>query len=156
MKKAKGKKRSAKKSASKKPAVEQKPVDIIEVRKQIQQIVGNQATSLVEAVLGEGAKGQVSPVKYLFDLTGISAKVPEPEQEEPEKEYLAHMLLKRLGIPIEPVHKEEEDAPLRLLPEEGTEVKQAEPAQAEQPNREAVPEENTQEQQTAGAEGVVG
>ena len=115
MKKASGKsKGKTRKPAKKKPSRRsKKPVDLVEVRKDITEIVGSEATELTKAVVGEGLKGQLAPVKYLFEMTGLYPAMGE-SQAKPEEASLAKTLLHRLGLPTDPVIAPE-DEPRRKL-----------------------------------------
>jgi hypothetical protein len=109
-----GKTRPAKKKSSPKS---KKPVDLVEVRKDITEIVGNEAVELTRAVVLEGRKGQLAPVKYLFEKTGVYPAAGE-SHEKPEEASLAKTLLHRLGLPEDLVVKRDDDEPLKLsLPE---------------------------------------
>ena len=115
MKKATGKpkgktSRPAKKRTSRKS---KKPVDLVEVRKDITNIVGTEATELTRAVVEEGRKGQLAPVKYLFEVAGLYPAA-EGDIAKPEGESLAKTLLHRLGLPEETVVRQEEEPPLKL------------------------------------------
>ena len=72
------------------------------VLKDISALVEANADKLAEAVIGEGMKGQVSPVKYLFEMAHI---YPQPVEAPPSKDEdsLAETLLDRLNIPKTPV-----------------------------------------------------
>ena len=111
MMKKKGKKgkAAAKKIVSKKKATRPKKVkETIELRKDLVKMVKQSAPKMVEAVVGEGKKGQVSPVKFLLELAGVFP-VPEAEVNAPDKheESLAETLLDRLGLPKTPVVADE-------------------------------------------------
>lgn len=112
MKKAAAKSK-AKKTASK-PAKRahsrrsKKPVDLVEVRKDITNIVGSEARELAKAVVEEGRKGQLAPVKYLFEMAGLYPP-PGGVQEKPEEAALAKTLLDRLGLSHQPVTTQEDD-----------------------------------------------
>jgi len=102
MKKAKPKsKGAAKKPAKRSPLRTKKPVDLLEVRKDITNIVGTKAKLMAEAVAGEGLKGQLAPVKYLFEVAGLYPPA-EASEGRPEQDVLARTLLDRLGIPVTP------------------------------------------------------
>jgi hypothetical protein len=111
--KSKGKtSRPAKKKASPKS---KKPVDLAEVRKDITNIVGSEAAELAQAVVAEGRKGQLAPVKYLFEAIGLYP-APQENQPNPEEASLARTLLHRLGIPVNPVIRQEDEPPMKLNP----------------------------------------
>jgi hypothetical protein len=76
-------------------------VDLEAVRRQISELVGNQAVDLVEIAIAEADKGHYPAMKYLFELIGL---YPATEQEVVlGEDSLAKTLLKRLGFPDEPV-----------------------------------------------------
>ena len=111
MMKKKGKKSKAaeKRAVTKKKTTRPKKVkETIELRKDLVKIVKQSAPKMVEAVVGEGKKGQVTPVKFLLELAGVFP-VPEAEVNAPDKreESLAETLLDRLGIPKTPVVADE-------------------------------------------------
>ncbi|MGD0570411.1 MAG: hypothetical protein ABSA78_18565 [Candidatus Sulfotelmatobacter sp.] len=113
MKKTKGKnKQKAKKPAkqstkkpAKTPVIESVPgpeqqVDIVEVRLNINNLVGGSAKDIVAKVI-EVAKttGQLASAKYLFEAVGL---YPASEQRasQPKEDSLAQILLRRLGLPV--------------------------------------------------------
>jgi hypothetical protein len=100
----------AKKKSSRKS---KKPVDLAEVRKEITNIVGSEATELAKAVVEEGRKGQLAPVKYLFEVAGLYPAM-EGSQAKPEEASLAKTLLHRLGILDQPVIIQDDEPPLKL------------------------------------------
>jgi hypothetical protein len=120
MKKAKPKSKvTAKKSAKRSPLRTKKPVDLLEVRKDITNIVGTKAKLMAEAVAGEGLKGQLAPVKYLFEVAGLYPPA-EASEGRPEQDVLARTLLDRLGIPVKPVVSGVEEPALILGAAEAT------------------------------------
>ena len=118
-------KKAAKKSKRKTVSKELNPGQVL---KDISAVVEAQAQELLDAVIGEGKKGQVSPVKYLFEMAHIYPQLPEPVGPSKDEESLAETLLDRLKIPKTPVvHDElqkEED-------EESDQPKKEEAAEAE-------------------------
>jgi hypothetical protein len=116
MKKKKAKSKTAAKKTAKKsePELETKELNPEQVLKNISALVEAQADKLAEAVIGEGMKGQVSPVKYLFEMAHIYPQPPAAIAPNKDEDSLAETLLDRLKIPKTPmVHdelqKEEED-----------------------------------------------
>ncbi len=123
------KKGNKSKAASKKPASRKKSSskgrrgkekDTAEVRQDLVRLVKDAAEAMAAAVVDEGKKGQVSPVKFLLEIAGIFPK-PEAEVNAPDKreESLAETLLDRLGIPKTPVAAEEyakDDEEIVMLP----------------------------------------
>ena len=124
MKKKKAKsKTAAKKTVKKKStkATETKELNPAQVLKDISALVEAEATELAEAVIGEGMKGQLSPVKFLFEMAHI---FPQPTDESltgKDEDSLAETLLDRLNIPKHPqVHdqlqKEEDEDVVVIQP----------------------------------------
>jgi hypothetical protein len=114
MKKAKTKSTKKKKSAEK--ILETKiaePVSLEEVRKKIRAIVSAHAPELTAAIVELGVEGQLAPVKFLFELLGFEHS--DDEEEKPQEDSLALLLLKQLGLPTEPAKEEEDEAPLREM-----------------------------------------
>lgn len=108
MKKAKatGREKSKRRAARKTVRTPKQPVNLDAVRSDISKIVGSQAKEMAKAVMGEGLKGQLAPVKYLFEVSGIYP-APEGTVAQPEEKTLAHRLLRRLGFPTDPVLSDE-------------------------------------------------
>jgi hypothetical protein len=115
-KKAKGKatKRTAKKGASK----NKKELSPAEVRKDIAKMVKSEAEEMATAVIGEGKKGQLATVKYLFEMAEIFPEVTDGSQASADEECLAKTLLRRLDMPDEPVPRDEEDLPNAAVAQE--------------------------------------
>lgn len=115
MKRASGKTKSKTSKAAKKksPGKSKKQVDLVEVRKDIANIVTGAAGDMTKAVVEEGRKGQLAPVKYLFEVAGLYPAL-EGSQAKPEGESLARTLLHRLGLPLEPMIKQEDEPPMKL------------------------------------------
>jgi len=97
-------------SSSSSSPKDKQAVDLDEVRKEISNIVGTNATAMTRAVMGEGLKGQLAPVKYLFEATGLYPAT-ESSEPKPDKESLAHTLMRGLKLPVSPiVNEDDEDA----------------------------------------------
>ena len=93
---AKGKAKNSKPAQKKHSRKPRKPLDLAEVRQNIAVIVTHAAPQLTEAVVEEGLKGQLAPVKYLFEMAGL---FPAPDaQPSPEQDSFAKTLLDRLGL----------------------------------------------------------
>lgn len=108
-KKAKSKtaaKTEAKKKSSKKIKKELNPA---EVRKDISQMVESEARVMAQAVIGEGKKGQLAMVKFLFEMANIFPEATDGSQASADEDCLARTLLNRLGLPEEPIGRDEED-----------------------------------------------
>jgi hypothetical protein len=78
MKRKKAKSKTAAKKTAKKsePELETKELNPEQVLKNISARVGGPAGTLTEAVIGEGMKAQVSPVRYLFEMAHIYPQPP--------------------------------------------------------------------------------
>jgi len=107
-KKKTGTKKAAKKRSSLKS---KKEFDPAQVRKEISELVGSQAETMAQAVIDEGKKGQVSPVKYLFEMAKIFPPSADGEQATTNEECLAQTLLRRMNLPVEPIKRDEDDDP---------------------------------------------
>jgi hypothetical protein len=90
-----------------------KPVDLGEVRQEIARIVGTQATVIAQSVVDEGKKGNLEPVKYLFEMIGLYP-APDGPGMNPGEDSLVKRLLQRLELPetaiAEAVKQEESNA----------------------------------------------
>lgn len=110
VKKAKGKgKAAAKQSAAKTSAAKKKRgKDIVEVRGNIDNLVKDSAVKIATEVIKVALTGQLATAKYLFEAIGL---YPATEQTAPTPVVgsLAHTLLKRMGLPTEPVICEEDE-----------------------------------------------
>lgn len=111
MKKKKAKsKTAANKAANKKTVVkkstkatETKELNPAQVLKDISALVEAEAEELAEAVIGEGKKGQVSPVKFLFEMAHIFPATTDESSADKDEDSLAETLLHRLNIPTRPL-----------------------------------------------------
>ena len=75
--------------------------DLAAIRQQITDLVRDQAVPMVETTISEVDKGHYSAMKYLFEMIGL---YPAATQEETQGEdSLARTLLRRLGLPEEPM-----------------------------------------------------
>ena len=119
-KKAKGKsKRTAKKTVAKKApakrraASKKKGKDIAQVRANISELVKDSAKDIATEVIKVAKTGQLASAKYLFEAAGI---YPATEQAatNPIERSLAHTLLTRMGLPLDPVICDEEPTPVVL------------------------------------------
>ncbi|MGA8500918.1 MAG: hypothetical protein WB683_05175 [Candidatus Sulfotelmatobacter sp.] len=119
-KKAKGKskgtaKKTAKKkaSATKRAPSKKKGKDIVQVRENINELVKDSAKDIATEVIKVAKTGQLASAKYLFEAAGI---YPATEQAatNPIERSLAHTLLTRMGLPLDPVICDEEPTPMVL------------------------------------------
>ena len=99
----KTKSRGGRKRAKRLPAGKKsrQATDLAAVRQQITDLVRNQAVPMVEITISEVDKGHYAAMKYLFEMIGL---YPAAAQEEGQGEdSLARTLLRRLGLPEEPM-----------------------------------------------------
>ena len=107
--KKKAKRKAIKKKTTKKKGAGKKEFNPAEVRKSIANMVESEAEEMAEAVIGEGKKGQLATVKYLFEVAKIYPEATDGSQASADEECLAKTLLRRLDLPEEPVMRDEED-----------------------------------------------
>ena len=109
-KRAKGKaKRVGKKKRTSTRKSKKKELNPVETWKDVAALVESHATKMAQAVIGEGEKGRVSPVKFLFDMAKIQAPTDGSETTE-EEESLAKTLFRTLNLPIVPVPADQDEA----------------------------------------------
>src|SRR5258707_13257026 len=103
--KKKAKSKTAAKTAGKKKRSKKikKQLNPAEVRKDISQMVKSEAKEMAEAVIGEGKKGQLAMVKYLFEVAEIFPEATDGSQASTEEDCLARTLLNRWDRPEEPI-----------------------------------------------------
>ena len=128
-KKAKGKgkgttKEPAKPEKRKAAAKEKrKGKDVVEVRENISQLVMESAVAIANEVIEAAKTGQLASARYLFEAAGI---YPATEQTavRPIETSLAHTLLTRMGLPLDPVICSEDPVPTLLKndPKDATET----------------------------------
>src|SRR5437867_7781874 len=97
--------------------------DLAAIRQQITDLVRDQAVPMVEITISEVDKGHYAAMKYLFEMIGL---YPAATQEETEGEdSLARTLLRRLGLPEEPMLEAEitKDCELQPVADEEDAVK---------------------------------
>jgi hypothetical protein len=90
------------------PGEEKVPRDLVEARKTITKMVRESATEIVSKLIEVAKTGQVAQAKYLFEAVGLYPPTEETTTANAE-DSLAYILLKRLGLPTEPVISEEEE-----------------------------------------------
>jgi hypothetical protein len=116
--KKKAKKAAAKKAARTKSApvkkVKKAEPSAEDVRKKVTRLVKSQARKMAQAVIGRGMAGDVAPVKYLFEVSGVFPPLAQGTEGSPREDSLAETLLHRLNIPIEPVKTDDDDEPVIL------------------------------------------
>lgn len=79
------------------------------VRKDISRMVESHANKMAQAVIDGGENGQLATVKYLFEMAKIYPESTDGSQATEDEECLAKTLLNRLGLPTEPVGRDDED-----------------------------------------------
>ena len=88
--------------------------DLAAIRQQITDLVRNQAVPMVEITISEVDKGHYAAMKYLFEMIGLYPAAA-PEETEGE-DSLARTLLRRLGLPEEPMLEAETTKDCQLQP----------------------------------------
>jgi hypothetical protein len=83
------------------------PPDFAEARKMIAELVRLSAVEIATSFLNAAKTGQVAPAKYLFEAVGLYPATEETPERA--KHSLAYTLLKRMGLPTEPVDAAEGD-----------------------------------------------
>jgi hypothetical protein len=113
-KKAKGKGEGTTKELAKpekrKAAGKKKGKDVVEVRENINELVMESAVAIANEVIEVAKTGQLASARYLFEAAGI---YPATEQTamRPIETSLAHTLLTRMGLPLDPVICSEDPVP---------------------------------------------
>lgn len=74
--------------------------DLAEIRGHIADIVGSGAVGMVETTIEQVGKGHYLGMKYLFEMIGL---YPATSTEDAAEDSLAAVLLRRLGIPEQPI-----------------------------------------------------
>jgi hypothetical protein len=92
------------------------PVDFAEARKNIATLVRMSSNEITRGLIAQAKSGELAPTKYLFELVGLYP--PTPETSSKPENSLAYALLKRMGLPTDPMLAEEdaEDANADLHP----------------------------------------
>ena len=99
-----------------KASAKKKGKDVVEVRESINELVMDSAVAIAAGVIEVAKTGQLAPAKYLFEAAGIYP-VMEQMAMRPIETSLAHTLLTRMGLPLEPVIYGEDPVPVRLTSE---------------------------------------
>jgi hypothetical protein len=98
----KSKQKSTTKQSAKTSGGKKKPVDMVRVRENINDLVGNSAKEIAAKVIEVAKTGQLASAKYLFEAVGLYPATEETRAKPPE-DSLAFTLLRRMGLPTEPV-----------------------------------------------------
>ena len=91
-----------------------KPVDMERVREDINNLVGESATVIAIKLIDVAKTGQLATAKYLFEVVGLYPATEQTATRAVDKS-LAHTLLTRFGLPLEPVITDEEMVPAVLV-----------------------------------------
>jgi hypothetical protein len=87
-----------------------RPVDFMNLRKDIASRVGSAAKSILAAVIEQAQGGQLGAAKYLFEAVGLYPA--RAETASGPEDSLAYTLLKRLGLPTDPWIGDEDGSPV--------------------------------------------
>jgi hypothetical protein len=112
----------AEKSGKKNKVISRDPVDIARVRTDILNMVGNSAIAIASEVINAALAGELARAKYLFEIAGVYPAREETGATNPEESSLAHILLKRMGLPTDPVSVDEDSESAGEKQNEGTET----------------------------------
>lgn len=82
-------------------AVPREPPDLAEIRRQIEELVGNGAVGMVEHTIEEVANGHYLGMKYLFEMIGLYPATST--KDAPVQDSLAAILLRKLGLADAPI-----------------------------------------------------
>lgn len=74
--------------------------DLAEIRRHIADIVGSGAVGMVETTIDQVGKGHYLGMKYLFEMIGL---YPATSTDDAAEDSLAAVLLRRLGLPEQPM-----------------------------------------------------
>jgi hypothetical protein len=88
-----------------------KPVDMAQARENVSDLVRESAAAIATGVIAVAKNGQLASAKYLFEAVGLYPATGQT-LERPEGDSLAHTLLRRMGIPLEPVVTDDDDVPV--------------------------------------------
>ena len=128
VKKAKGKgKATAKQAAEKTTPKTKKGQDIVLVREGINELVKASAQKIAIEVIKVALTGQLATAKYLFEAVGLYPPT-ELTAVRPIETTLAHTLLTRMGLPLDPVVCDEDATPAVTSEAKGTATKPTEGA----------------------------
>jgi hypothetical protein len=143
VKKAKGKGKAAtkRKAAAKRSSPKSKKgKDIVQVREGIDNKIKDSADLIATKVIEVAKTGQLASARYLFEAVGL---YPATEQTaaRPIETSLAHTLLTRMGLPLEPVICDEESAPAVSGAEVGPKAVENNSAEKSEGEEESLPDE---------------
>jgi len=96
-------KKSVEKTTSGRRKSKKNEADPAEVREEIADMVKSKAKNLAAVVLEHAEKGELAPVRFLFEMAGVYPQTSEGSVTSVEEDCLAKTLLDRLNIPDTPV-----------------------------------------------------
>ena len=99
-------KKVGKKRVAKEKKIERTPA---EVRKQLAQLVIEDAEGIAKAIIAQSKAGQFAPAKYAFEMAHVYPEVNDGSEATENEDCLARTLLKRLNIPETPVVADQDD-----------------------------------------------
>ena len=103
-------KRTTGTAARKRSGGKPKEVNLVDVRRDIKNIVGGAAREITRAVVVEAKKGQLTTAKYLFEATGIYPVLEGGDTvDNPDDDTFAQRIVRRLGLPEGPLPKSDDD-----------------------------------------------
>jgi hypothetical protein len=82
--------------------ISMEPADVVQIRTNVNNMVWNSAETIATAMINAAKSGQLATAKYLFEVAGIYPATEETKGK-PKEDSLAYTLLKRLGLPTEPL-----------------------------------------------------
>jgi hypothetical protein len=145
--KKKAKKKAAKGAAAKKSgkrSKSKKELDAAQVRKEIAGMVKANARDMAESVIDKTiANGELAPAKYFLEMAGVYPAATDGGEGSEEEDCLAKTLLDRLGLPTEPIIREEDQEEMMIR--EAVRAREAAEAAAAGEETEASDVENTEE-----------
>ena len=93
--------------------VTNKRVDIVQARESINNLVASAAEEIAKKLIEAAKDGQLAVAKYLFEAVGLYPPTEETKTR-PKEDSLAYTLLRRMGLPTEPLN-DKDIAPVRLI-----------------------------------------
>ncbi len=105
------KKKSAKAKSKSPKSTAKGPLNLGEVRERVRRVIAAQAEKMTSANIEEASKGNLSPLKYLFEVLGLYPATAAEEPEAAESNDLARVLLKRFNFPFQGPADEEPSEP---------------------------------------------
>jgi len=85
-----------------------KPMDMAQARENVNDLVRESAAAIATGVINTAKSGQLASAKYLFEAAGLYPATGQTI-ERPVEDSLAYTLLRRMGLPLEPVVADDDD-----------------------------------------------